>query len=161
MANFDDFPPKVFVSLLAISLIVSALFLAYYVGGPIVRALLGPPAAYQEPSTDFTSPEMYNQAFLAQGVWIAVTFLCAGAVFGRKSARPWRLAIWAANPLTVGLGYIIYMQLYKSLHLPVRDYEYYGVRNGAFLVIVSLILFVPSFRSGAYFSKVWSRKRAT
>jgi hypothetical protein len=160
IGNFDYLSVKLSISLVAVGLTVSALFLAYCVGGPTVRALLGPPAAFHEPSTDFTSSEMYAQAFLSQSVCIAAAFLCLGAILGRRLGKPWPFAVWAANPLTVGGAYIIFIQLYKTLHLPVRDYEYYGVRNGGFLTLVSLIVFAPLFCAGAYFVKVWSRNRS-
>ena len=160
MAVADHISRKLMLSLAAIVLTTSALFPAYYLGGPMVRALLGPPIGFHEPSTDFTSPEMLNQAFVAQITWVGVMFLGLGAIFGRASTRPWRLAFWASNPLSICVGYIVFMLLYKRIGLPGEDSEYYSPRNGLLLAIVSPIAFSLCFRFGAYLSAPLSKTQA-
>jgi hypothetical protein len=108
---------------LAIASTVAGLFAAVMVGGPTIRSFLGPPPGFHE---DFVSREAYNQAFLVQVPSLGIAFLLLGIVWNRGRRLSWKLAIAAANPSTVGLGFVIFMLWYKSLHLE-WQYEYYGV----------------------------------
>jgi hypothetical protein len=124
---------------------VAGLFVAVMVGGPLIRELLGPPPGFHE---DFVSREAYNQALLVQVPSVGIAFLVLGIFFGRGSRPSWKLALVAANPLTVGLGFVIFKLWYQSLHLG-WQYEYYSVRNGALLALVAPIIFAACFGVGA------------
>ena len=122
---FSDFrlPGRILLSVLATALTVSALFLAVLLGKPVVRLLFGPPEGFHE---HFVSREAYNQALLAQSLSIGTAFLLLGAAFGRGGkAVSWSVAFWAANPITVGIGYFLFKLSYQSLRMPVWEYAYY------------------------------------
>jgi hypothetical protein len=146
------FPYKFLIVVLATSLTVSALFLAVLLGEPTLRFLFGPPAGFH---SDFVSREAYNQALLAQSLSVGLAFLMLGAAFGeRAESAPWSLALWAANPITVGVGCFLFKLSYQSLHLPVWKFGYYGIPNGVLLCLAAPFVFAPCFRAGAHLNRV-------
>src|SRR5438477_5605966 len=124
------------ILLLAICETMAGLFLAAFVGGPVARALFGVPAGFRE---HFTSNAALGQALLVQAITLGFVFLLLGTAFGRKVNR-FRCAVWAANPITVGIGFVLYKLIYESLPSP-HDVEYYHVRNGAILAIAAPVIF--------------------
>jgi hypothetical protein len=98
---------KTLLAMIAIGATISALFLGERVGGPLARAILGPPAGFHV--EDFTSPAAYGQALLVQGVFVGLAFFLLGVTAGwRFKSLSYRDAVWAANPITVGVGFIAY-----------------------------------------------------
>jgi hypothetical protein len=141
--------PNLALIALAVASTVAALFAAVMVGGPIIRALLGPPPGFHE---DFVSREAYDEALLVQAPSVGIAFLVLGIVWGRGRRLSWKLALAAANPVTVGLGFVIFMVWYKSLHFE-WQYEYYGVWNGVRLALAAPIIFAACLRAGATMRK--------
>jgi hypothetical protein len=72
---WNDRDARTLSALIAIGAAMSALFLGERVGGPLVRAILGPPSGFHE---DFTSRAAYEQALLVQGVFIGPRILLGG-----------------------------------------------------------------------------------
>ena len=140
---------KLGIIVLAIALTVVGLFVAVLAGGPVIRALLGPPPGFRE---DYVSHEAFRQAVLVQAFCIGIAFFALGLTLGRGSRPSWKLALTAANPLTVGLGFVVFRSLYQSLHLG-WDYEYYGLLDGAILALTAPIIFSACFRTGASIRK--------
>ena len=106
---------RTFSALIAIGATISALFLGERVGGPLARAILGPPAGFHE---DFTSRAAYGQALLVQGLFVGLAFFLVGAVAALRFKKlSYRDAVWTANPITVGVGFIAYKLANHSLHL--------------------------------------------
>jgi hypothetical protein len=72
---------RTLLAVIAIGATISALFLGEHVGGPLARAILGPPAGFHE---DFTSRAALGQALLVQTVcWPRILF--AGQLQGGDS----------------------------------------------------------------------------
>jgi len=93
---------RAFWALIAIGATSSALFLAERLGGPLARAVLGPPAGFHE---DFTSRAAYGQALLVQGMFVGLAFFLLGAIAGwRFRNLSYNHAMWVANPITVGVA---------------------------------------------------------
>jgi len=111
------------------------LFVAVFVGGPVARALFGVPVGFRE---HFTSSVALGQALLVQAITLGFAFFLLGTAFGRRVTR-FRWAVWAANPITVGIGFVIYKLIYESLPTP-HDVEYYHIRNGAILAIAAPVI---------------------
>jgi len=148
---------KLTIVMLAIAATVLGLFVAVLAGGPIIRELLGPPPGFHE---DFVSREANNQALLVQALAIGFGFLFLGTIFGHVIRPSWKLALLAANPLTVGLGFVVFRVWYQSLR-PEWQYEYYGLRNGALLAIAAPVVFGIFFHAGATISQIATRKHRT
>ena len=141
---------------IAIAATTSALFLGERVGGPIARAILGPPAGFHE---DFTSRAAYGQALLVQGLFVAFAFLLLGATAGwRFKSLSYRDAVWAANPITVGMGFIAYKWAYHSLHLSDYLAEYDSPQIFVVFCIASPLVFALCSYAGAYLRR--SRRAA-
>jgi hypothetical protein len=143
-------PNSMGIFLLGIVATIVALSLGVFVGGPLIRLLLGPPVGFHE---DFTSMAAYRQALIVQFIFVALVFLLLGIALGQK-VRDVHLAwtLWVANPITVGTGFVIYSVGYRSLPGGYRLDEYYNVRNGVFLAIAAPFLFGLCFRAGAHLS---------
>lgn len=131
-----------------------ALLFAFFPGGPIACALLGEPDGY---GLDYTSGWALNQALLVQAACLAFAFLLLGMAFGRTiegSRIQWTL--WAANPITIGAGCVLFKLLHDGLPEHLLSVEYSHVRNGLLLVLLAPFLFAYCSRMGAY---VTSRRR--
>ena len=110
---------RALLAVMAIGATISALFLAERVGGPVARAILGAPAGFHE---DFTSRAAYGQALLVQGVFVGLAFFLLGAIAGwRFGNLSYSHAVWVANPITVGVGFLAYKWAYHSLYLAEYD----------------------------------------
>jgi len=141
------------ILLLAICATMVGLFLAVFVGGPVARALFGVPVGYRE---HFTSNVALEQALLVQAITLGFAFLLLGTAFGRRVNR-FRWAVWAANPITVGIGFVIYKLIYESLPSP-HDVEYYHIRNGAILAIAAPAIFAFCCLGGMRLSNMLSNR---
>jgi hypothetical protein len=143
------------IPLLAICATVVALFLAVLLGRPLARALFGVPVGFRE---HFTSNAAFREALLVQAVAIGFAFLLLGIGLGHKAGSThFRWTVWAANPITVGVGFVTYKLIYESLALP-HDVEYYHIRNGAILAIAAPIVFASCCLIGARLFKIVFRK---
>ena len=135
-------------ALIAIAATIPALFLGERVGGPLVRAILGPPAGFHE---DFTSRAAYGQALLVQGVFVGLAFFLVGAVAARRfKSLSYRDAVWAANPVTVGVGFIAYKWAYHSLHLSDYLAEYDSPQILVLFCFASPLVFALCLYAGAH-----------
>lgn len=126
---------------------VSALFLAERVGGPLVRAILGTPVGFHD---DFTSREAVGQALLAQAMFVGLAFFLLGTVAGpRFRSIRYKYAVWVANPITVGVGFVAYKAIYHSLHLQNYLPEYDSPKIFVLFCIASPLVFALCFYAGA------------
>jgi hypothetical protein len=141
------------ILLLAICATMVGLFLAVFVGGPFARALFGVPVGFRE---HFTSNAALGQALLVQAVTVGFAFLLLGTAIGRKVTH-YRWAVWAANPITVGIGFVLYKLTYESLPSP-HDLEYYHIRNGAILAVAAPLIFALCCLGGMRLSNMLSRR---
>jgi hypothetical protein len=147
---------KVVISIFAIDATLSGLLLAAFVGGQIARAWFGVPVGFRE---HFTSSIAQRQALLAQIACVGLAFLLLGIAFGRtvRSAR-FAWTVWAANPITVGVGFAIYKLVYQSLPLANHDIEYFSLRNGVLLSTVAPLVFAFCFFMGEHLFGMEFRK---
>src|SRR5215475_4698682 len=89
------------------------LLLAVYAGGPAARKIFGAPAGFQE---DFTSPAALHQALVVQGIGVGLAFFVLGIASKRLlGAAQYSDAVWIANPLTLGFGFVAYKRLYEAI----------------------------------------------
>ena len=142
----QTFAYRLLVLVLAVCLTVVALFIAVFIGGPVVRWLFGIPPGFHD---HFTSTAGVSQALFVQSIALGVAFFLLGMVFAPKVAAS-RLswALLAANPITVAVGFVLFKLSYQSLHLPVHDSEYYSIGTGGLLVLASPIAFAVCFVAG-------------
>jgi hypothetical protein len=122
-----------------------SLLLAERFGGPMVRQVLGPPVGFQQ---DFTSTAALRQALLVQGTFLAVAFLLFGAAMAARGCLSYKHAVWAANPVTVGLGSAAYKMADHALHFPDVSAEYGSLKVFGLLSIVSPVLLASCFYAG-------------
>ena len=122
-----------------VAAIAAALSLSASVGGPVIRAVLGPPSGFGE---DFTSRDAYCQALIVQ-----LVFTIAGLALMRFIAtkmkdqfHPWSLP----NPVAVGAGFVIYAMTCRYLPRMSRLQEYHSVKTAIVLVVVVPLFFVMS-----------------
>jgi hypothetical protein len=146
-------PYKIVILLLAICTTMAGLFLAVFVGGPVARALFGLPIGFRE---HFTSNAALGQALLVQAVSVGLAFLLLGTAIGRRVAH-FRWAVWGANPITVGIGFILYKLIYESLPGP-HDLEYYHVRDGVVLAVAAPLIFALCCLGGMRLSNMRSQR---
>lgn len=146
--QFRMFMCRLLVLILAVCSTAIGLFTAVFVGGPIVRSIFGIPPGFRD---HFTSSAAMGQALFVQSVAVGVAFLLLGLVSAQRIGAP-RLswALWAANPITVGGGFVLYKLSYQSIRLAVHDTEYYSIGNGALLALMSPIFLAACFGGGAY-----------
>ena len=138
------------IALSAIGATISALFFAVFVGGPIARVLSGTPVGFGE---HFTSNASYRQAWLVQSASVGSAFILLGFVLGRivsRSRLAW--AVLAANPITVGIGFVVFKLSYESLPLARHAIEYFNIRDGVLLALLSPFVFALCCRAGAFMS---------
>ncbi|MGB8010227.1 MAG: hypothetical protein WCF68_01325 [Terriglobales bacterium] len=139
---------RTFSALIAIGATISALFLGERVGGPLARAILGPPAGFHE---DFTSRAAYGQALLVQGLFVGLAFFLVGAVAALRFKKlSYRDAVWTANPITVGVGFIAYKLANHSLHLSDYLAEYDSPQIFVLFCIASPLVFALCLYAGAH-----------
>jgi hypothetical protein len=139
---------KALLAVIAIGATISALFLAERVGGPVARAILGPPAGFHE---DFTSRAAYGQALLVQGIIVGFAFFLLGATAGpRFKSVGYKQAVWVANPMTVGMGFAAYKMAYHSLHLSNYLAEYDSPQIFVLFCIASPLTFALCFYAGVH-----------
>lgn len=132
----------------AIGATLSALFFGERFGGPLVRAILGPPAGFHE---DFTSRAAYGQALLVQSVSVGFAFFLLGVAAGRRlMSLGYKNAVWVANPITVGIGFVAYKMAYHSLHLPDYLAEYDSPQIFVLFCVASPLVFALCFHAGVY-----------
>jgi hypothetical protein len=132
--------------LLSICATTLALLVAVFVGGPIARATFGIPAGFGE---HFTSSSSYRQAWIVQGVSTSLAFVLVGIFVGRTLGQTgFRWSMLAANPITVGFGFVLFKLLYESLPLARIAIEYSNIRDGALLALLAPCLFAFCCRSG-------------
>jgi hypothetical protein len=141
---------KTRIFLLGIGATVVGLLFGTFLGGPLVRAVVGVPAGFHE---DFTSFAAYRQALIVQVISLGLVFLVVGAFLSLKMRYERLIWLWMANPITVGLGFLIYRAIYRSLSPIYRLDEYYGVKDGVLLTIAALFFFTLWSGFGTYVSK--------
>src|SRR5581483_4020379 len=95
-----------------------------------------------------------GQALLVQVFTLGFAFLLLGTAFGRNVNR-FRWAVWAGNPITVGIGFVLYKLIYESLPSP-HDVEYCHIRNGAILAIAAPVIFALCCLAGMRLSNMLS-----
>jgi hypothetical protein len=112
---------------LAVIVTFAALLFATLALGPLVRALFGVPAGFNE---DLTSPAAYSQAVFVQAISVGISFLIFGGAIGTKAKRiGFCQAVWVVNPITVGVGFAGYKWIYHSLRRPDYLPEYDSRRS--------------------------------
>jgi hypothetical protein len=117
--------------------VTCALLLALTIIGPAFRRWFGAPLDF---NTDYTSKEAFRQALTIQGIALGLVFLLLGMIatgWGSRSAMKWSL--WAANPASIGLGYL----LYRKAMYPEGPWEYFSYQDWATLSLFGPILLVP------------------
>jgi hypothetical protein len=133
---------------LAVIVTIAALLFATFALGPLVRALLGVPAGFNE---DFTSPAAYSQALFVQAISVGIGFLVFGGAIGAKAEEVgFRQSVWAVNPITVGVGFAAYKWIYHSLRSPNYLPEYDSPSIFALFVVTAPVLFAFCLFGGAY-----------
>jgi len=67
----------------------------------------------------FTSPAAFHQALVVQAITVGLVLFILGIASNRvlRTAR-YSDAVWIANSVTVGLGFVAYKWLYHALHSP-------------------------------------------
>ena len=136
----------IFVSAIAVT--VSALCCAVFVGAPLARTLFGSPPGFHE---DFTSRQAYGEALIVQVVALSLAFLILGLASGKRIGTvSFGRAFSVVNPVSVGIGFVVYKLLYESLR--VREYlgEYVGAINFTVVAIVAPFALAFCFRAGTY-----------
>jgi hypothetical protein len=137
---------------MAIGATISALLLAERVGGPVARAILGAPAGFHE---DFTSRAAYGQALLVQGVFVGFAFFLLGAITGwRFGNLRYSHAVWVANPITVGVGFLAYKWAYHSLHLADYLAEYDSPMIFVLFCFAAPLVFAMCFYAGVHLRRL-------
>lgn len=130
-----------------------ALFSALTVVGPTFRLWFGYPLDF---NADYTSREAFLQALTVQGISLGMTFLLVGLITrarGSKSIIRWSL--WISNPISIGLGYLLY-RLVMSLNGP---WEYFSYQDWAAIALLGPLFLAPCAISGAYVGRhVWGTK---
>jgi hypothetical protein len=150
MMHFQSLAYRVLVLVLAVCSTVGALFLAVFIGGPIVRWLFGIPPGFRD---HFTSTQSLSQALFVQSIAVGVAFLLLGVVFApRVVASRLSWALLAANPITVGAGFVLFKLSYQSLRLRVHDSEYYTIGTGGLLALTSPVVLAFCFVAGVHLS---------
>jgi hypothetical protein len=144
---------KTVILLLAICATTVGLFLAVFVGGPFARALFGAPIGFRE---HFTSSAALGQALLVQALSVGFAFFLLGAAIGRKVTH-FGWAVWAANPISVGIGFVLFKLVYECLPSP-HDLEYHHIRNGAVLGFAAPVILASCCLGGMRLSNMLSRR---
>jgi hypothetical protein len=125
-----------------ILLVPLALLFALHVGGPVVRAVLGPPDGFNQ---DYVSPEAFYQAIGVQLLCLTTAFFLFGRFMRRSSERPSIASLVSiSNPLTLAIGFGLYRVLVNQERTP---YEYF-VYTPWIVISLASILFVPSMLLG-------------
>lgn len=105
----------VVAALFFLGVIVStmALYFGVAILGPVTRFLIGQPFAFGE---DYGTIETWAQAFLVQLTSLVLFFSIACLLVGRllNAVTPVRAALIAANPVTIGIGFSIYGELWAG-----------------------------------------------
>jgi hypothetical protein len=118
--------------------------------------VFGVPAGFGE---HFTSIEGYRQAWLVQGTSLSLVFVLLGIALGRAIGRPgFGWALLAANPITVGAGFVIFKLFYESLPLEHHSIEYFNIRDGVLLALLAPLVFAFCWRVGALLVGLRSRR---
>jgi hypothetical protein len=139
---------KLLLAAVAIGTTLLSLLFSERIAGPTVRAVLGTPFGFQE---HFFSPVAYRQALLTQAACTSFAFFTLGTALGRKfKAVRYSHAVWAANPITVGVGFIAYKALYHSLHVANYVADYDSARTFAIFCIAAPLVFASCFYTGSY-----------
>lgn len=141
--------------LLVIGVTTIALLFAFFPGKQIGHALLGVPYGY---GGDAMGAEALNQALLVQVVCLAMGFLFLGLAFGRiVEGSPLAWALWAANPITITIGCILYKLLHDALPLRLHSNEYTSPRSWFLLLFIAPIFFRYCCPLGAELAG-WTRR---
>lgn len=114
---------KLLLAGLGLGMTVLGLLLAVYAGGPAFRKVFGIPKDFR---ADYTSPEAFHQALIVQAAAVGLALFVLGVVSKKLfGAARYSDAVWIANPLTVGFGFVGYRWLYHALHSPtyLADYD--------------------------------------
>jgi hypothetical protein len=135
---------KVLLPGVAVAATVLGLLLAVYAGGPAVRKIFGVPEGFQE---HFTSPAAFHQALVVQAITVGLVLFILGIASKRvlRTAR-YSDAVWIANSVTVGLGFVAYKWLYHALHSPNYLPEYDSP-----LILVIFSLAAPVVFAGCFY----------
>ena len=135
-------------ALIAIGVTMSALFLGECVGGPLARAILGPPAWFHE---DFTSRAAYGQALLVQGAFVGLAFFLVGALSHGDSKRSATEMLCGRRIRSqLALASIAYKLAYHSLHLSDYLAEYDSPQIFVLFCIASPLVFALCLYAGAH-----------
>jgi hypothetical protein len=117
--------------------------------GPLVRRAFGAPHDY---ASDYTSPPALVQALLVQAATFLAAFFLAGWVWS-KWVRDcsWKTALWAANPLTVGLAFLVLMLCLDGANVPDGEltWEYIGTAMWGIQLCLAVPLYASAFILGA------------
>jgi hypothetical protein len=143
---------------LSIGTTLLSLFFAERIAGPTVRAILGTPFGFQE---HFFSPAAYRQALLTQAACVSLAFFTLGIALGRKFQNlRYSHAVWAANPITIGVGFIAYKSIYHSLHLSDYVADYDSPKIFALFCSAAPLLFASCFYAGTYLLRPRQKEHA-
>ena len=118
----------------AASLILAGTILSLLAGaagavvvGPFVRQAFGAPYGY---ASDYTSLQAGIEALLVQTGTVLVSFFVGGWAFSKRVRdSSWKTALWAANPMTVGVAFFVLMICLdgaKALDGDEPTLEYFG-----------------------------------
>jgi hypothetical protein len=123
--------------------------------GPAVRHVFG---AARDYASDYESPQALMQALIVQTATLAAAFLFSGWVVSRVVREfSWKTALWVANPVTVGLAFLLLMLWLEGAYVPDGQltWEYIGpVMWG-----VQLCLAAPLHASALMFGARMGRRR--
>jgi len=137
---------KILVAGIATGTTLLSLVFAERVVGPRVRAIFGMPFGFQE---HFFSPMAYRQALLTQVGSTSIAFFILGIALGRK-AQGVSYAVWAANPITVGVGFIAWKALCHLLHVADCAADYDNPRTLLLFCVVAPFVFASCFYAGSF-----------
>jgi hypothetical protein len=142
---------KLLLAGVAIGTTVLSLFLSERFVGPAVRAIFGTPFGFRE---HFFSPVAYRQALLTQAACTSIAFFTLGVALGRKfQAVPYSHAVWAANPITVFVGFCAYKALYHSMHVANYTADYESPKTLVLFSIAAPLVFASCFYAGSHLSR--------
>jgi hypothetical protein len=121
------------------------------VGGPLVRAVFGPPLDFL---SDNTSPQAELQAILIQAGAALLAFGLLGALIGKRDPRAsLGRALWAANPASLLVGAIAWVIARhcaeRTIHYEWVPYEYVSASLLWFHSAAAYGVYAAAFVAGA------------
>jgi uncharacterized protein YggT (Ycf19 family) len=114
---------------------------AVTIAGPAVRHWIGSPVDFDQ---DYSAASAVKQALLAQGASLFILFSLLGLVAKWCRISVVNVSLWAANPLTIGVGY----GLYRLVEPTLRPWEYFSYADWIILTLLSPLVLIPAVIAG-------------